>query len=326
MQYVLAKMLFATERLLKTLPCSTCCYLESHTDTKTDTEDGTDTGIGTGTCIYTGTEDGTGINTNTGTGTDIPSSVCESDRVSLSDNRHQCQGQVLQDLKGFSTHNALEHIPHNCIPHRVCSDVSHTPSECNMKRLKSLLLDRWLLLLKLFGMKPLERPSEGERGIEEDGNQDGDRDGDITVQCAVTCKGEHGRIQSSISPTHRQHDLYPPPVPLSVSTSVSVPVSVSDSTSITVSTNDSTSSSIPVSVSDSTRITVSTNDSTSSSIPVSDSANKSTSITVSASDSTSALAHAAAVGMVHTAFKDRGPLTADEGAALRLFFSEIGSH
>ena len=298
MQYVLAKMLFATERLLKTLPCATCCYLESHTDTKTDTEDGTDTGTedDTGTGINTGTEDGTG--------TDIPSSVCESDRVSGSDNRHQCQGQVLQDLKGFSIHNALENIPHNCIPHRVCSDVSHTSSECNVKRLKSLLLDRWLLLLKLFGMKPLERPSEGEKGMEEEGNKDGD--GDITVQCTVTCKEEHGIIQSSISPTHRQHDLYPPPVPLSVSTGGSVPVSVSDSTSITVSTNDSTSSSIPVS----------------------DSANESTSIPVSASDSTSvsALAHAAAVGMVHTAFKDRGPLTADEGAALRLFFSEIGSH
>ena len=253
MQYVLAKMLFATERLLKTLPCATCCFLESHTDTKTDNEDGTDTGIGTedgtGTGINTGTEDGTedgtdtgtedGTCINTGTGTDIPLSVCESDRVSLSDNRHQCQGQVLQDLKGFSTYNALENKPHNCIPHRVCSDVSHTSSECNVKRLKSLLLDRWLLLLKLFGMKPLERPPEGEKGIEEEGNEDGDRDGDITVQCTVTCKGEHGRIQSSISPTHRQHDLYPPPVPLSVSTGGSIPVSVSDSTGSSSDTHSS---------------------------------------------------------------------------------------
>lgn len=38
--------------------------------------------------------------------------------------------------------------------------------------------------------------------------------------------------------------------------------------------------------------------------------------------STACNAFSAATGMVHTAFKERGPLTADEGAALRLFFQE----
>ena len=38
--------------------------------------------------------------------------------------------------------------------------------------------------------------------------------------------------------------------------------------------------------------------------------------------STACKAFSASVGMVHTAYKERGPLTADEGAALRLFFQE----
>ena len=39
---------------------------------------------------------------------------------------------------------------------------------------------------------------------------------------------------------------------------------------------------------------------------------------------TNASAYAAAVGMVDTACKERGPLTADEGASLRMFFQSEG--
>lgn len=39
---------------------------------------------------------------------------------------------------------------------------------------------------------------------------------------------------------------------------------------------------------------------------------------------TNANAYAAAVGMVDTAYKERGPLTADEGASLRMFFQAEG--
>jgi hypothetical protein len=276
MQYVLAKMLFATERLLKTLPCPTCSLLESHTGS--DAEGHADT-------------DGD---------REVPSLLCELDSVSESNSTPQ--GTLLKDLKTMPADNSRENNSHQS-PYKACSVESHTSAECNTKRLKQLLLDRWLLLLKLFGMKPSEEPVEVEVEImgegegekkgekEHEGEEEGekvvvgDKDG-VSVQHTFAWEEEHCRIDKNGPPIHPYHE--------SSSISISVPLPVSPGLSASISARDP--------------------------VPVSPSV-----ITTSVRVSSSASAHAAAVGMVHTAFKDRGPLTADEGAALRLFFSEIGS-
>jgi hypothetical protein len=282
MQYVLAKMLFATERLLKTLPCPTCGISESHTDSHTDRD----------------------------RDREAPLLMCDSDSVSRPDNTPH--GTLLRDLKISPTENSIQNSPHHS-PHRMCSDESHTSSECNAKRLRELLLERWLLLLQLFGMKHSKGPAEVE--VEKEGETEG-----VGVDVAlrqsddtIICEEEQDRINLIGISTDRQHYSspipisFPPPVSPCVNTSVSFidPLPVPFSPSVNISVHDSRIASV--------------------SLPVSTSVSADFPLPVSSSVSSNVSAHAAAVGMVYTAFKERGPLTADEGAALRLFFSEIGS-
>jgi hypothetical protein len=288
MQYVLAKMLFATERLLKTLPCPTCSISESHTDRDTDRD----------------------------RDREAPLLVRDSDSVSRPDNTPHAM--LLRDLPISPAENSIQNsLRHS--PHRMCSDESHTSSECNAKRLKELLLERWLLLLKLFGMKRSEGPAEGEGEGEGEGEREGEREivgDDVALRQldgTIMCEEEHDRINLNGISTDRQHDSSPIPisVPLPVSPSVNTSVSPIDPLPVLF------SPSVSISVRDGTIVSIS--------LPVNTSVSADFPLPVSSSVSSSVRAHAAAVGMVYTAFKERGPLTADEGAALRLFFSEIGS-
>jgi hypothetical protein len=282
MQYVLAKMLFATERLLKTLPCPTCSISELHTDRDRDRD------------------------------REAPLLVRDSDSVSRPDNTPHAM--LLRYLPISPAENSIQNsLRHS--PHRMCSDESHTSSECNAKRLKELLLERWLLLLQSFGMKRSEGPAEGEGEGEGETEIVGDDVALRQLDGTIMCEEEHDRINLNGISTDRQHDSSPIPI--------SVPLPVSPSFNTSVSPIDP----LPVLFSPSVSVSISVRDGTivSVSLPVNTSVSADFPLPVSSSVSSSVRAHAAAVGMVYTAFKERGPLTADEGAALRLFFSEIGS-